>query len=245
MILGGLAAYLASNPTTMPAFNGGSHYHSNNELIDSIIIKVIGTYLVVVGVAYSHREGTKFEPPSCDRAFFENLLVMIGHVDKDGQPDPIKLECFKHAGSMGADHEMSNSTFSFLVTASSLADPISGLISALCSGYGPLHMGACESAYKTMQKIEGPENAHLVIDAAKTGKRRLYGYGHRIWRLEDPRISRFKDLIKALGANSPDRNPVVATALEIDRLASQDEYFVKRNLHANVDLYVIIFGVAM
>ena len=194
MILAGLAACLGSEPKMMPAHNTGSHYHRHTNFVDWASSKTVGSYLVVVALAYSHRQKIAFSRPSRSATFLENLIMMIGHVDENSRPDPIRLECLKHAGSQAADHEITNSTFSFLVTASSLADPISALISALSAGYGPLHMGACESIYTAMQMMRGPEDAHIVIDATKSGRQRLFGYGHRIWRTVDPRIAHFKKI---------------------------------------------------
>ena len=245
MIVAGMAAYQAAEPSIMPAYNAGNTYHKNNDMVDLAIVHALAVYSVVVGLAMSHRKRIPFNKPRKEYSFLQNLLLMIGQVDAEGKPSQIHLDCLKRVGSMGADHEITNSTFSLLVTASSLADPVSCLISAISSGYGPLHMGACESAYKSMQKIGGPQNAHKLINAVKARKTRLYGYGHRVWRTVDPRIGRMKSLIDTLGANTPDTDPVLATAMEIDRLASTDEYFTSRDLHANVDLFVVFFGIAM
>lgn len=242
MILAGLAAYTAAVPSILPAFNAGNTFHKSPEMVRMGITHTIAVYLTVIGMAFCHRKGIKFTPPQKDATCYENLLIMTGKVDAAGRPDELLHDSLRHAGAMGADHEITNSTFALLVGASSLADPISCLISAVASGYGPLHMGACESAYKTMQNLGGVENVPHLIDAVKSGKRRLYGYGHRMYKTIDPRIKYIKGLLKALNAEA---DPVLATAMEIDRIASTDEYFVKRDLHANVDLYIVFFGIAM
>jgi len=239
MVLAGLAAYAASEPTLMPAYNAGQTFHNNEEMIELGIVATVAVYSVVVGIAFCHRQGVEFTPPSRSATFWENFLVMVGMLDN------LHYETLRRTASLAADHELSNSTFALLVTASSLADPVSCLMSAICSAYGPLHMGACESAYKTMQRAGGPHNAQAIIDAAKTSGGRLFGYGHRIYRVEDPRIRPIKACLEELLVAAPERNLALETAIEIERLAGQDEYFLSRNLHANADMYCIFFGIVL
>ncbi|OKL55969.1 hypothetical protein UA08_08749 [Talaromyces atroroseus] len=242
MALAGLAAYAAANPDILPAYNAGTTLHRNPEAIRSAIVKAVGAYITVIAIADCHRKGIKFTSPSLDKTVYENLLIMLGRVDADGNPDTLLLNSYRHSGAMGADHEITNSTFALLVAASSLGDPVSSLISAISTCYGPLHMGACESAFKSMQKVGSVENARLLIESVKRGERRLYGYGHRMYRTVDPRIARVRGIVKDLGNDS---HPVLPIAMEIDRLASTDEYFVKRDLHANVDLFVVFVGIGL
>lgn len=246
MIMAGLSAYLGAEPSILPAYNGGQTFHGSEEMIQPGIIVTVAVYSVVFGLALSHRQRSPFKKPSQDATFFENFLTMAGFVDEDGKPKEIVHDTLRHLGAMGADHELCNSTFALLVTASSLPDPISCLISAVCAAYGPLHMGACESAYKTMKKVN---DAQLVVNVAKTGKQRLFGFGHRMYRTEDPRISRAKTLIEVLNASviaeGREIDPALKTAQEINDIASKDEYFIQRNLHANVDTYAVFVGLAM
>lgn len=242
MVVAGLAAFQGAEPTILPAHNGGNTYHNNPELVDLAIIHTVAVYCAVAGIAQSHKNGTEFLPPSPDVTFYENFLTMAGIVDKKtGKPSDLHMDCARRSAAFGADHEISNSTFSLLVTASSLADPISSLISAIMSAYGPLHMGACESAYRTMGKMK-LSDVPLLIDAVKSKKTRLYGYGHRMYKTEDPRVAPMKELLRRVDATN---HPILATAMEIDRIACTDEYFVSRKLYANLDLYVMFLGIAM
>lgn len=131
---------------------------------------------------------------------------------------------------------MTCSTASFLLTASSLPDAISCQISAICAGYGILHAGAIEVAYKIFQEIGSVAAVPAKIASVKAGKERLFGYGHRIYKVVDPRsvfIRRILDELKEETA----ADPLLSVAMEIDRVASNDEYFVKRKLNANADLF--------
>ena len=243
MIIAGLAAYMGAEPTYIPAFMGGPIYHRNPGKVNKAIVRTLAAYSVVTGLACSHKAGTKFIPPSPEGTFYENLLTMLGHIDiSTGRPNALHLSCLRRAGVITVDHELTNSTFAMLVTSSSLTDPLSSLISGLTAAYGPLHMGASESAYKTMQKIGSPENVPALIESVKRGERRLFGYGHRMYKTVDPRINIGQTILADLQAEP---NPIFAIAMEIDRIASTDEYFIKRKLYANGDLYVTFFYIGL
>ena len=243
MVLAGLAAYMGCDPISIPAFNGGNMYHRHAEKTDRSIIKTVAAYAVVVGLATSHRKDFKFIPASTKNTYFENLFIMMGLVDAStGRPDPLKLSCFRRFAVLNADHGMTLSTFVLLATASSLADPISCLISSLCAAYGPLHFGAPESAYRVVKDIGCPQNVPAFIEEVKKGERRLFGFGHRTYKVVDPRLGPIKDLLVELDAAS---NPLLRVAQEIEKVASADEYFKKRKLNANADFYGVFFFIAM
>jgi len=243
MVMAGLSSYLGSNPQMVPASSGGNLYHGNKELVDKSIIRTLAAYSVVVGLAASHRAGRKFVAPDPDASHMENFHVMMGYVDKDtGKPNRKRQTCLERFGALGADHEMTTSTFSLLVTSSTLADPVSCVISALATAYGPLHFGAPEASYKAMAEIGSIENVPKLIESVKAGKRRLFGYGHRMYKTVDPRIPYIKGLLDDLKA---EYNPLLAVAAEIDRIASTDEYFTSRKLNANADLYGVFLFIAL
>ncbi|OKL57051.1 hypothetical protein UA08_07374 [Talaromyces atroroseus] len=243
MIVAGLSAYLADDVGSIPAYNGGNIYHGNIEKVDEAILKTVAAFATVVGLAASHRRGIKFKPATTDNTYHENLFIMMGLVEPfTERPDPLKLSCFRRFAVLNADHGMALSSFSLLVTASSLTDPISGLIGSLAAAYGPLHFGAPEAAYKTLQKVGSVENVPAFLDNVRTGKQRLFGYGHRTYKTVDPRVKPIKDMLVELDADS---DPLLQTAREIDRLSSTDEYFLRRGLHANADFYGTFFFVAL
>ena len=243
MIIAGLAAYIASDPGSIPSSMGGNIYHGNVQRVDKAIIDTIAAFGVVLGLTASHRKGCKFVPPSLDNKYYDNLFVMMGHVDQStGIPDPKKISCFRRWGTVIVDHGLSNSTFALRVTSSSLADPVSSLISALAAACGPLHFGAQEAAYKTIMKVGSPENVPELIEQVKKGGHRLHGYGHRSYKTIDPRIGPVLGLLEELDAGSM---PLLKVAQEIDRITAMDEYFTQRGLKANVDLYGQFFYVAL
>ena len=243
MIIAGLSAFIGCKPEDIPAVTGGNIYHKDTERIDEAVVETLARWAVVVSLTARHRGATKFVPASVHETYYENLFRMMGHVVKDtGHPDPVKLRCCRHFGAACLDFGLASSTFSMLVTSSTLGDPISAIISALTAASGPLHFGAQQSAYEAMAKIRSPQDVPRLIESVKRGGGRLFGFGHRTWTMADPRIKPIRLILEELGAES---NPLLEVAQEIDRLASNDEYFKKRGLHANADLYGIFYYLAM
>lgn len=153
---------------------------------------------------------------------------------RTGLPNPLALTIYRRFTIINSDHGMALSAFANLVVTSSLTDPISGIIGSLTAAYGPLHFGAPESAYKTLAKVGKVENVPAFLDEVKTGKRRLFGYGHRTYKTTDPRLAPIKQSLQQLDVES---DPLLKVAREIDRIAGTDEYFISRGLHANADFY--------
>ena len=235
MILAGLSAYLADDLESIPAAQGGNIYHGNMEKTDQAILKAAAAYAVVAGMALSHRRGVPFTPAASDNTYFENLFIMMGMTDPyTERPDPLKISCFRKFAVLNSEHGMALSAYSMLVTASSLTDPISGVIASLCAAYGPLHFGAPEAEHRTLESIGSVDQVPAFLEEVKAGRKRLFGYGHRTYTTVDPRVKPIKEMLTELDGES---HPLFKIAREIDRLSSIDDYFVKRNLHANADFY--------
>ena len=135
---------------------------------------------------------------------------------------------------LNADHGMALTVFSGLVTASSLTDPISCLISAIAAAHGPLHFGATESAQLALREIRSPTNVPAFIEEVKKGKQKLFGYGHRSYKGIDPRVRPIQSILKDLHVSS---NALFKVAQRIEQVASTDDYFGKRGLYPNADFY--------
>ena len=169
IIIAGLSAYLACDVDSIPAFNGGNIFHGNPKEVEKAILKTVAAYAVAVGLATSHRKNITFVPPSMKNTFYENLFTMMGVIDPaTGRPDPLRLSCIRRFGVLNSEHGMALSSFSMLVTASSLAAPISSLIGSLAASYGPLHFGAPEAAYKTIKKIGSSKNVPAFLNMVKS-----------------------------------------------------------------------------
>ena len=244
MVIAGLAAYLGEDPKSIPAFSGRNLYNNNLPVADKALIKTLACFQVTVGLAASHRAGTQFIPVDVEKPFLYNLLLMMGRVDKvTGKPDPVVLYNIQRVWALGAELGHTNSTSALLLAASSLSDPLSCLISALSSGYGILHFGAAEASYKALAAVGKKENVTHLIAKVKRREAKLFGYGHRMFDTIDPRIPFGLKVLSEI--DSSKHHPLIEVAMEIDRVASQDEYFVSRNLQANSDLLIGIVYTAL
>lgn len=144
-----------------------------------------------------------------------------------------------------ADHEMSTATFVFLITASAHADPLSCYLSAISTAYGMINGGAQDAAYRMLARVGSPENVPNLLAAVKRREEMLYGFGHRIYNTRDPRARMFLDILREVEEETGKKDPLLAVAEEVDRLASQDPFFQRRGIHINPDLYACFACTAM
>jgi citrate synthase len=222
-------------PDVIPASAEATMYQSDIERVDDIILKTVAAYGGIFAFVRCHRLGLTPEPPSWDLPFYENIFKMSRLVDKaSNQVDPVKISCFRRFGNLNAEHGMALLVFSTLVTASSLTDPISCLISAVAAAHGPLHFGATESAQRSLRQIGEPKNVPAFIEEIKTGKRKLFGYGHRTYKGMDPRVRPIQSILKDLDHVD---QPLLKVAQAIEKEAEKDEYFLSRGLYPNADFY--------
>jgi citrate synthase len=143
-----------------------------------------------------------------------------------------------------ADHEQNCSTNAVRSIASSQVDPFSAIAGACAALYGPLHGGANEAVLRMLKEIGSVENIPGYIRRVKAGEVRLMGFGHRVYKNFDPRGTIIKKLAEEV-FEVTGRNPLIDIALELERIALQDEYFIKRRLYPNVDFYSGIIYQAM
>ncbi|KAJ5818942.1 Citrate synthase-like core [Penicillium riverlandense] len=227
--------YLSSVPESIPASSDASLYQKNIDTADHMILKTTAAYAVVFAVVHCHRKGILWQPASPNQTYYENLFTMSCLLDQTTQrPDPVRLACFRRFAMLNADHGMALSVFSTLVTASSLTDPVSCLMSAVSAAHGPLHFGATESAQRALREIGDPSRVPAFIEEVKAGKRKLFGYGHRSYKGTDPRVHPIRNILKDL---APEPSPLFKIAEAIEMAASRDEYFLSRGLYPNADFY--------
>ncbi|KAI0426764.1 citrate synthase [Xylaria sp. FL1042] len=235
MILAGLAAFVACDEDILKQHTQpGTTYLGNMDNTDAAIFRSIAAVTVTIALVYCHKRGREFTEPDPKGSYIGNVLRMMGKEDKNRDVE----KCLSRLWVLFADHGMTNSTSAFLHAASTLTDPSSCCISAMVSAYGPIHGGAIEMAYSGMQQIGSPKNVPNFLNEVKAKRQRLYGFGHRIYKAVDPRLKFVRKMIEEQIANPEQaRVPLLEVALEIDKLASTDPYFVSRRLSANADLY--------
>jgi citrate synthase len=152
------------------------------------------------------------------------------------QPHPVLEKALDVLFILHADHEQNCSTSAMRGVGSSQVDPYSAAAAASAALYGPLHGGANEAVLHMLDEIGSVEKIPAFIKEVKDGKGRLMGFGHRVYKNFDPRASIIKRLADQV-FEVTGRNPKLDIALELERIALQDDYFIKRKLYANVDFY--------
>ena len=238
MVLAGLSAFAASHSETVPTAVGDAGlYQGKLKAVDHAIIRTLSSMTILSALIYSHQHGREMMPPIPGKSLVENLLLMMGFVDKKTKmPDPKTVKILGRLWVLYCDHEMTNSTAAFLHVASTLADPISCCTAYVASGNGPLHAGAIDLAYKEFARLGTSDNVPAMIADVKAKKHRLFGYGHRIYKTVDPRAKFIKAMLDDF-ADEAKQHPLFSVAMKIDEIASQDSYFTSRNLKVNADLY--------
>jgi citrate synthase len=152
------------------------------------------------------------------------------------QPDPRLERALDILFILHADHEQNCSTSAVRSVGSSEVDPYSAVAAGVAALYGPLHGGANEAVLRMLRRIESKENIPDFMNGVKEGKERLMGFGHRVYKNYDPRAKIIKkatdEVFEVTGTN-----PLLDIALELEKIALEDDYFVKRKLYPNVDFY--------
>jgi citrate synthase len=152
------------------------------------------------------------------------------------EPDPRLEHALDVLFILHADHEQNCSTSAVRSVGSSQVDPYSAVAAGVAALYGPLHGGANEAALRMLRRIETKENIPDFIKGVKDGKERLMGFGHRVYKNYDPRAKIIKKAVDEV-LEVTGTNPLLDVALELEKHALEDDYFVERKLYPNVDFY--------
>jgi citrate synthase len=175
--------------------------------------------------------------PDNELSYPGNFLSMIYKMTelKYG-PDPRLEHALDVLFILHADHEQNCSTSAVRGVGSSQVDPYSAVAAGVAALYGPLHGGANEAALRMLRRIETKENIPDFVKGVKDGKERLMGFGHRVYKNYDPRAKIIKSAVdEALEVTGT--NPLLDIALELEKIALEDDYFIDRKLYPNVDFY--------
>ena len=229
MLISTIAALSTFYPDARHIFDGESRRKQTYRLI--------GKMPTLAAFAYRHSLGMPFAYPDNELSYPGNFLNMLFKTTElKYRPNPTLERALDILFILHADHEQNCSANAMRCVGSSHVDPYSACAAATAALYGPLHGGANEEVLRMLMDIGSIANVPSYIKRVKSGEKRLMGFGHRIYKNYDPRariIKRIADeVFDVMG-----RNPLLEIALEVERIALQDEYFVSRKLYPNVDFY--------
>jgi citrate synthase len=201
------------------------------------IQRLIAKVPTIAAYAYRHSIGRPYVYPDNDLSFTGNFLNMLFKMTElKYQPNRVLERALDVLFILHADHEQNCSTSAMRNIGSSHADPYSAMAGAAAALYGPLHGGANEAVLRMLNEIGSVANVPAFIKRVKSGEGRLMGFGHRVYKSYDPRAKIVKKTADETFAVTG-KNPLLEIALELERIALQDDYFVTRRLYPNVDFY--------
>jgi citrate synthase len=209
------------------------------------IYRLIAKAPTIAAFAYRHRMGMPYSYPDNDLSYECNFLnMMFKTTELKYQPNPVLEHALTVLFILHADHEQNCSTNAMRSIGSAHTDPFSAIAGAAAALYGPLHGGANEAVLKMLNEIGSVEHVPEYVKRVKAGEFRLMGFGHRVYKNYDPRARIIKQVADEV-FEVTGRDPLLNIALELERIALEDEYFVKRRLYPNVDFYSGIIYRAM
>lgn len=193
-------------------------------------VRLIAKLPTIVAAWARLRRGDEYIPPRDDLPFADNFLYML----TETVPHPLWSEVFDDCLILHAEHTMNASTFAGMVTASTLADPYTVVASSIGALKGPLHGGANEEVVTMLKEIGTPAQARAAVEARLGGKNKLMGFGHRVYKVKDPRATVLQDLCMRL-FNVCGTSPLYEVAVAVEQLAS--ERLQGKGIYPNVDFY--------
>jgi citrate synthase len=201
------------------------------------IKRLIAKVPTIAAFSYRHSKGLPYVLPDNDLSYAGNFLsMMYTMTEAKYEPNPVIERALDVLFILHADHEQNCSTSTMRAIGSSQADPYSSLAGAAAALSGPLHGGANAAVLKMLNEIGDAENVPEYIQRVKQGEFRLMGFGHRVYKNFDPRAMIIKEIADQV-FEVTGRNPQLDIALELEKIALEDEYFVSRKLYPNVDFY--------
>ncbi|HUQ48549.1 MAG TPA: citrate synthase [Gemmatimonadaceae bacterium] len=219
-----------------------SFYPTARNIMDPVernisIIRLLAKVPTIAAYCYRHLKGLPFVYPDNDLSYVDNFLSMVARMTEPKyEANPIFSKALEVLFILHADHEQNCSTSAVRAVGSSHVDPFSAMSAGIAALFGPLHGGANEQVLRMVEEIGDVKNVPKFIEEVKGGKGKLMGFGHRVYKSYDPRAKIVKaladDVFKVVGVDKD-----LEIALELERIALEDDYFKSRKLYPNVDFY--------
>jgi len=237
MLVSAIAALSTFYPDAKNIFDASSR--------ENQIYRLIAKIPTLAAFAYRHSIGMPYVYPDNDLSYTGNLLnMMFKMTEVKYKPNEVLERALSVLFILHADHEQNCSTNAMRSIGSSHVDPFSAVAGAAAALYGPLHGGANEAVLRMLNEIGSKDRVPQYIKRVKDGEVRLMGFGHRVYKNYDPRARIIKQIADQVFSVTG-TNPILDIALELERIALEDDYFVSRKLYPNVDFYSGIIYQAM
>ena len=201
-------------------------------------VRLIAKLPTIAAFIFRHSRGLPYVLPRNDLDYIGNFVNMTFEIGGRHEPNPVLQRALEILLILHADHEQNCSTSAVRGVGSSHVDPFSAVSAGIAALYGPLHGGANEAVLQMLDEIGDVKNVPAFVEAVKDGSAgtRLMGFGHRVYKSYDPRAKLIKQVADSVFAETG-VDPKLEIALELERIALEDEYFVSRKLYPNVDFY--------
>jgi citrate synthase len=199
-------------------------------------VRLIAKIPTIAAFAFRHSRGLPYVFPRNDLSYIGNFVNMTFEIGGRHEPNPVLQRALEILLILHADHEQNCSTSAVRSVGSSHVDPFSAVSAGIAALYGPLHGGANEAVLRMLDEIGDIKNVPAYVEGVKSGKGRLMGFGHRVYKSYDPRAKLVKTIADQVFEQTG-LNPKLEIALELERIALEDDYFVSRKLYPNVDFY--------
>jgi citrate synthase len=238
-------AMLVSSIASLATFHPEATDFDDRQVRLKQMYRLLGKLPTIAAFAYRIRIGRPFNYPDSTLGYTGNFLYMLDYLgEHDYEVDPVLARALDVLFILHADHEQNCSTSTMRAVGSSRVDPFSAMAAAAAALYGPLHGGANEAVLRMLTQIGDVSNVPAHIERVKKGELRLMGFGHRVYKNYDPRANIIKKIAYEV-FEVTGMNPLLDIALELERIALEDDYFVSRKLYPNVDFYSGIIYQAM
>ena len=236
---------LVSTVAALSTFYPESRQIDDAECRERQIVRLIAKLPTIAAFAYRYTVGMPYAYPNNDLSYAGNFLnMMFKMTETNYRPDPVLEKALDVLFILHADHEQNCSTSAMRNIGSSHADPYVAVAGAAAALYGPLHGGANERVLRMLEEIGHVRNVPAYVERVKKGEFRLMGFGHRVYKNYDPRARILRELAEEV-FEVTGKNPLIEIAVELERIALEDDYFVGRKLYPNVDFYSGIIYQAM
>jgi citrate synthase len=201
------------------------------------VVRLLAKMPTLAAFSFRHNQGKPYVYPDNELSYPGNFLSMIYKMTEiTYEPDPRLEHALDVLFILHADHEQNCSTSAVRSVGSSQVDPYSAVAAGVAALYGPLHGGANEQVLRMLRRIGSKENIRDFLKSVEEGKERLMGFGHRVYKNYDPRAKIIQkatyEVFEVTGTN-----PLLDIALELEKIALNEEYFIERKLYPNVDFY--------